>query len=149
MNIVPAFRDMQEADLDEVMSLETSGHAYPWTLGIFRDCLRVGYSCQVLEIESRIEAFAVMSVAAGEAHVFNICVRPESRCRGYGRKFIEKMVEQARDRAATTLFLEVRPSNLAALTLYDKMGFNEVGVRKNYYPAKEGREDALILALTL
>lgn len=143
------FRSMEEMDVDEIMDLEKKGHAYPWTLGIFRDCLRVGYACEVMEQDNLIRAYGVMSVAAGEAHIFNVCVAPEKRRKGYGRMMMERLVEIAKSRGAKSMFLEVRPSNLSALMLYEKMGFNEVGIRKDYYPAKVGREDALILAMNL
>ena len=143
------FRPMAEADLPEIMEIERSAYPFPWTIGILRDCIRVGYNCWVYEIEQVIHGYGVMSVAAGEAHILNLCVRPESQGQGLGRKLLTHIIALARRHGADTLLLEVRPSNLAALKLYQNMGFNEVGVRRNYYPAEQGREDALILALTL
>jgi len=143
------FRPMSEADLPEIMEIERRAYPYPWTIGILRDCLRVGYSCWLYEHNGVIQAYGVMSVAAGEAHVLNLCVRPEAQGNGLGRRMLTQMIALARRHGADTLLLEVRPSNLAALHLYQKMGFNEVGSRKNYYPAEHGREDALIFALSL
>lgn len=143
------FRPMSEADLPEIMEIERRAYPYPWTIGILRDCLRVGYNCWLYEQNGVIQAYGVMSVAAGEAHVLNLCVRPESQGSGLGRRMLTQLIALARRHGADTLLLEVRPSNLAALKLYQNQGFNEVGTRKNYYPAEQGREDALILALAL
>lgn len=143
------FRPMTEADLPEIMEIERAAYPFPWTIGILRDCIRVGYNCWVYEIDNVIHGYGVMSVAAGEAHILNLCVRPASQGQGLGRKLLTHIITLARRHGADTLLLEVRPSNLAALKLYQAMGFNEVGVRRNYYPAEQGREDALIFALTL
>lgn len=146
---VPTFRSMCEEDLDAVMEIEHLGYGQPWTRGIFQDCLRVGYLCQVLEIDGVIHAYGVMSSGGGEAHVLNLCVRRQSQRQGLGRLMLRQLVDSARRLHVDLLLLEVRPSNRAALILYERMGFAEVGVRKNYYPAKRGREDALIMALPL
>jgi len=143
------FRPMTEDDLAEIMDIEHRAYPFPWTHGILRDCMRVGYSCWLYEVTGVIHGYGVMSAAAGEAHILNLCVRPESQGQGLGRKIMTHFIALARRHGVDTLLLEVRPSNLAALALYQDMGFNEVGVRKNYYPAEQGREDALILALAL
>lgn len=143
------FRPMFETDLMQIMEIERRAYPYPWTLGILRDCLRVGYNCWLYEHHGVIQAYGVMSVAAGEAHILNLCVRPESQRQGLGAKMLRQLIALARRHSADTLLLEVRPSNTAALRLYARLGFNEVGARKNYYPAERGREDALIFALTL
>jgi len=145
----PVFRAMGEADLDRVMEVERSGYPHPWTRGIFRDCLRVGYLCEVLEIEGKLHGHGIMSVGAGEAHVLNLCVRHESQRQGLGRLILGHLLEGARRLHAHTVLLEVRPSNTPAVSLYRALGFNEVGVRKNYYPDANGREDALIMARAL
>jgi len=131
------------------MAIENDVHLAPWTEGIFRDCLRVAYHCEVAEMDGEIVGYLVLSVTAGEAHLFNVCVSRNQQGKGLGRALVARSIEVARIREADSMFLEVRPSNKNALRLYDNMGFNEVGVRKNYYPAKNGREDALILALPL
>lgn len=143
------FRSINEADLPAIMEIELQAYPYPWTQGILRDCIRIGYSCYLYEVDKRVLAYGVMSVAAGEAHVLNLCVRPEIQSQGLGTKMLKHLISLARRQGADTLLLEVRPSNLAALKLYQNMGFNEVGSRKNYYPAEQGREDALIFALAL
>ena len=143
------YRPMLPSDLAEVMEIEARAYDYPWTRGIFRDCLRVGYACWLALRDEVIQGYGVMSVAAGEAHVLNLSVRPESRRQGVGERLLLHLTGIARRHGAEALFLEVRPSNRPALHLYTKLGFNEVGVRRNYYPSRNGREDALILALQL
>lgn len=142
-------RRMEDKDIAAVMSIESSSYEFPWTEGIFRDCIRVGYRCRVLEEGGEMVGYAVMSIGAGESHVLNICVRPDARGRGYGRILMNELLDQARALGAEMVFLEVRPSNDAARALYRKLGFNEVGARNGYYPTRGGREDALILALHL
>ncbi len=140
---------MQEADLTDVVEIERLSYPYPWTRTIFADCLRAGYSCWVCERQGIIEGYGVISVVAGESHLLNLCVRAQARQRGYGRKLLDHLISIAHRHGAEAVFLEVRPSNKAALALYGNNGFNELGVRKDYYPAPGGREDALILARVL
>ena len=142
-------RPLVVADLDRVMEIESCAYDFPWTRGIFRDCLRVGYCCWCYENQGLIQGYGVMSVAAGESHILNLTVRPESQRQGIGSKLMRHFLQLARRHDADIAMLEVRPSNLSAIRLYEKMGFSEVGVRRNYYPADPGREDALILALSL
>jgi ribosomal-protein-alanine N-acetyltransferase len=144
-----SFRPMQEADLTDVIEIERRSYPYPWTRMIFSDCLRAGYSCWVCERQGIIEGYGVLSVAAGESHLLNLCVRPETQQQGIGRNLLKYFISIARRHGAEVIFLEVRPSNKAALELYGKSGFNELGVRKDYYPAAIGREDALILGRVL
>lgn len=139
-------RPMTVEDLATVMAIELRAYPFPWTEGIFRDCLRVGYGGWVIERNGEIHGYSVMMAGGGEAHVLNLCVRPESRGQGLGRLMMEHMLTQASRLKADTLLLEVRPSNQVAIHLYYSMGFNELGMRKGYYPAVGGREDALILA---
>lgn len=145
----PRLRPMQETDLAAVLEVERSAYAFPWTRAIFRDCLRVGYSCFVYEGGHGLLGHGIMSVAAGECHLLNICIHPEYQRRGLGRALIEFLLKLARQRKARVALLEVRVSNRAAYTLYMKMGFDEIGIRKAYYPARYGREDAIILARDL
>jgi ribosomal-protein-alanine N-acetyltransferase len=143
------FRPMLAADLEEIMAIERLSYPYPWTRLIFNDCLRAGYCCWVCERQGVIEGYGVTSVAAGESHLLNLCVRPESLQQGIGRKLLLHLISLARRHNAEMMFLEVRPTNLAARALYESMGFNELGSRREYYPADHGREDALILARVL
>lgn len=143
------FRPMEEEDLTAVLVVEQAAYEFPWTRTIFRDCLRVGYSCWVLERDGLINAYGVMSVAAGESHILNLCVYPDSQGLGYGTITLEFLLDEARKLNADTAFLEVRPTNEVARRLYEQSGFNEVGIRRNYYPAQHGREDAIIMARAL
>lgn len=143
------FRAMSYADLATVMAIERRAYPFPWTDTIFRDCIRVGYRCRVLEIHSRLESYAVMSIGANEAHLLNICVRPESQRCGLARRMLEHLLELAGANVVKTMFLEVRPSNERAIRLYHTMGFCEIGLRKGYYPAARGREDAVVMAKEL
>jgi len=142
-------RPMQEQDLSEVLEIERQSYPYPWTRTIFSDCLHAGYSCWVGGRNGVIEGYGVISVAAGESHVLNLCVRPESQQQGIGRKLLRHLISIARRHDAEVLFLEVRLSNKYARSLYADEGFNELGIRRDYYPTAGGREDALILARTL
>ena len=142
-------RPMSEEDLDDIMSIETRIYDFPWTRQIFLDCLRVGYVCQVCEVESDLAGYCIMSTGASEAHVLNLCIGHNFRRRGLGERLLSHMLGLAKNKDINTVFLEVRPSNTAALTLYDKLEFNQIGTRRDYYPAKIGREDAVILAKSL
>ena len=142
-------RRMQLADLPDVLRNERLGYMHPWTEGIFRDCLRNGQECWLLMSSNLNVGHGILSIAAGESHLLNVCVHPDFQGHGFGRILVQHILERARAGKASTIFLEVRPSNVAACELYDKLGFNEVGIRKNYYPSKVGREDALVLAKEL
>jgi ribosomal-protein-alanine N-acetyltransferase len=142
-------RAMTLADLDEVMIIEEAIYSFPWTWGIFRDCLSVGYPCRVLQVDGEVVAYAILSVAAGEAHILTLCVSPETRRQGYGELMLADLIQLARERRAKSIYLEVRPSNQAAISLYEKTGFKEIGIRPDYYPDEFGREDAMVMALPL
>ena len=143
------FRPMQEVDLPEIIEIERQSYPHPWTELIFGDCLHAGYSSWVCSRSGMVAAYGILSAAAGEAHLLNICVRKESRQQGIGRRMLRHLVAIARRHDTEIIFLEVRPSNAAARALYEDEGFNELGNRQDYYPAGDGREDALILARTL
>ena len=145
----PQLRPMVEADLPHVLKVEQRCYEFPWTLGIFRDCLRVGYHGYVVESPSGLIGHGVMSIGAGECHLLNICVHPDWQRRGLGRQLVETLLEVARKKRVSTALLEVRVSNAAAYRLYVNLGFNEVGMRHHYYPGRAGREDAIILAREL
>ena len=141
-------RPMSEDDLDEIIAIEKATYQFPWTIGIFRDCLHVGYCCWVYVEDDAIVAYAVLSIGAAEAHLLTVVVHPRNRNRGLGRMLVTHLLNLASNHGAETVLLEVRPTNAVAIELYQKLGFNEVGLRPNYYPAPNGREDALIMALT-
>lgn len=139
---------MTDNDVPEVIAIENKTYKFPWTEGIFRDCLRVGYQCRVLEQGDEIQAYGIISIAAGESHILNICVQPKLRRQGLGRRMLDYLMDEARRTGAETMLLEVRVSNTAAINMYQQAGFNEIGNRPNYYPANDGREDALLMAYT-
>ena len=143
------FRPMQDADVSDVLEIERRSYPHPWTRLIFNDCLYAGYCCWVAERQGVIEGYGIISIAAGESHLLNLCVRPESQRQGVGVKILQHLISVARQHEAEIIFLEVRPSNKAACALYRQTGFNELGTRKDYYPTGEGREDALIFARVL
>ena len=143
------FRPMVEEDLSGIMDIEQAAYEFPWSETVFRDCLRVGYCCWVLECDELLVAHGIMSVAAGEAHILNLCVHPNVQNAGLGKEMLEHLLHIAGQHRAEIIFLEVRPSNSIAQKLYSKAGFDEVGLRSGYYPATDGREDALIMAKNL
>jgi [ribosomal protein S18]-alanine N-acetyltransferase len=143
----PTLRRMLPGDVDQVMAVEEGAYPFPWTAGIFRDCMRVGYGCWVLECDGGLVGHAVLAVAAAEAHLLNLTVDVQHQGRGLGRFLLRSMVAQARSEGAETLFLEARPSNRAALRLYRSEGFTQVGTRPRYYPAPDGREDAWVFSI--
>ncbi|WP_312709913.1 ribosomal protein S18-alanine N-acetyltransferase [Stenotrophomonas sp.] len=144
-----SLRALRENDLNAVMAIELRGYPYPWTRGIFLDCLRAGYPGLAMEQDGLLIGYGVLSLAADEAHVLNICIDPLVQSRGLGRQLLRALIEMARNRGAQRVFLEVRPSNTPALRLYHSEGFNEIGRRPRYYPAAQGREDALVMAIEL
>lgn len=146
---IGSIRPMLDTDLRAIMRIERRAYPFPWTEGIFLDCLRVGYHCWVYLNEGDVAGYAVMSTGAGEAHVLNVCVSPDHQRRSIGSRLLEHMLRRAARLGAEEIFLEVRPTNRPALALYAAYGFGQVGVRRDYYPAHRGREDALILARTL
>lgn len=137
---------MTEGDVPTVLRNERRAYTHPWTEGIFLDCVRSGYECWLFVLEGRNLGHGILSVAAGESHLLNVCINPSVQGRGYGRVLVDFMLERARVAGADRVFLEVRQSNAIAYQLYETLGFNEVGVRHDYYPAFVGREDALVLA---
>ena len=144
-----SLRALRESDLNAVMAIELRGYPFPWTRGIFIDCLRAGYPGLAMERDGLLVGYGVLSIAADEAHVLNICIDPLAQSRGLGRQLLRAMVQLAADRGAQRVFLEVRPSNTPALALYHSEGFNEIGRRPRYYPAAQGREDAVVMAIEL
>jgi len=162
---VITLRAMQESDLPTLLGVERLAYSVPWTEGIFQDCLRVRHVCMVAELGSEpgpeasagcdpeLIGHAVMSLAAGECHVLNVCVHPSLHNHGIGRRMLRRLLAVARRQGADTAFLEVRVSNVAAIGLYYSEGFHEIGLRKGYYPAGSGddvnREDAVVMARAL
>ena len=138
-------RPMRESDIAAVIAMERASYPFPWSEGIFRDCLRVGYICRVIDIDDQVVGHAVLSLGAGEAHILNVCIGEAFRNRGIGRHLLAYLLERAQASGMAEAFLEVRPSNVAAIRLYQSMGFEQVGQRRGYYQASGGREDAAVL----
>ncbi len=142
-------RNMTHEHLSQISDIERRSYDFPWSHGVFRDCLLAGYQCIVLEQNGRVVGYGILSVAAGEAHILNLCVNPEQRSRGYGAQILDEMLARARAASVAEIFLEVRPSNRTAIALYRKKGFHKVANRPKYYQARQGREDADVLSKKL
>ncbi|MCC6610706.1 MAG: ribosomal protein S18-alanine N-acetyltransferase [Burkholderiales bacterium] len=145
----PRFRPLVESDLAAVMTIERDLYEFPWSPGNFRDSLAAGYSCWALTEGRALIGYAVLMLGAGEAHLLNLSIGRSEQRKGYGTRLLHHLLAVTRRYGASRLFLEVRPSNAAARALYARDGFAEVGVRRGYYPARSGREDALVLSLPL
>ena len=146
---VIGLRPMTGADLPKVMAIETAIYPFPWTQGNFRDSLAAGYSCWICVRNGELIGYAVVMLASDEAHLLNLSIAAGCQRQGYGSLLLWRLCEFARGHGARLIFLEVRPSNAAGLRLYERHGFQRVGLRREYYPAPAGREDALILRLPL
>lgn len=140
-------RAMRREDLPRVSAIENGSYDFPWTVGIFGDCLKAGHPSWVLCMDGEIVGYGILSVGAGEAHVLNVCIGREYQGRGLGRHLMRRLLDVARWNGAARVFLEVRPSNPNAQALYTSLGFREIGRRPRYYPAHSGREDAIVMAL--
>ena len=138
-------RPMAEADLPRIHQIELDSYDYPWTPGHFADSLTAGYSMWVSEAGGELTGYYAMMAAAGEAHLLNLAIAPAWRGHGHGRRLLAHCLAGACDHKASVLFLEVRTSNTAAIGLYHSSGFVDLAVRRGYYPARDGREDALIM----
>ena len=142
-------RKMDLIDIPQLFQIEKKAYTHPWTLGIIQGCMRFDYANFILEIEQQIRGYSFLSIQAGEAHLLNLTIHPEQQGQGFGTILLDFQLQQAKKRAADIIFLEVRRSNHIAQNLYIKKGFNEVGCRHSYYPSHNGKEDAIIFALSL
>jgi len=140
---------MEHEDITQVSDIERRSYEFPWSHGVFRDCLLAGYHCVVIEREEQVVGYSILSVAAGEAHILNLCVDPVYRQHGYGERLLNAIIEYAEAEDVREMFLEVRPSNVKAIGLYSKKGFRQIARRPAYYQAVEGREDAAVFAKSL
>jgi len=140
---------MREHDLAEVMAIESALYTHPWTRGNFADSLRAGYECRTFRLNGELIGYFVVLAAAGEAHLLNLSIAEPHQRRGYGTALLNEATALARKLGAKNVFLEVRPSNRGAQGLYYRYGFRKIAVRRDYYPARHGREDALVLSLAL
>jgi ribosomal-protein-alanine N-acetyltransferase len=149
LDIAPALRPMLPIDVDAVLAIERDIYPHPWTLGNFRDSLQAGYSCWVMEHGRDLVGYGVVTIGVQEGHILNLSVRRAWQRRGLGRSLLEHFLAVAREAGALRMFLEVRPSNVAARALYAARGFHQITVRRGYYPAASGREDAILMGLDL
>jgi len=149
LDLIPRYRRMTAADLDAVIAIEDVIYLYPWKRGNFSDSLAAGYHCWMVECGGGAVGYTVVMVAAGEAHLLNLSVAGAWQRRGLGRELLNFALKLARDYGAEKILLEVRPSNRPAIALYSAAGFAEIAVRRGYYPAGSGREDAIVLQLDL
>ncbi|MDH5537301.1 MAG: ribosomal protein S18-alanine N-acetyltransferase [Betaproteobacteria bacterium] len=149
LDTLPRYRRMTAADLDLVAAIEKEVYPYPWTQGNFRDSLSAGYHCWIMECGGAVVGHGVVMIAAGEAHLLNLSIAAGWQRRGLGAEFLRFVMKLARDYGASRILLEVRPSNHGGRALYARAGFREIGMRRGYYPAGMGREDAIVLDIGL
>ena len=147
-------RPMQMHDLDNIMQIEPTIYSHPWTRGNFSDSLQNGYSSWVLQQDGEMIGYSLLMMIMDEAHLLNLSIEKNKQKQGLGRFLLEHMITVAKTHKALNMFLEVRPSNISAIALYENMGFCEISVRRGYYPAdpaisKTGREDAVLMGLAL
>ncbi|WP_047552712.1 ribosomal protein S18-alanine N-acetyltransferase [Methylotenera sp. G11] len=143
------FRPMIESDIDAIMQIEPYIYSHPWSRGNFSDSLVSGYSAWVLLDGAQIIGYSLMMMVLDEAHLLNLSIAKAYQKQGLGRLLLEHMIAIAKRQNAANMFLEVRPSNISAIALYENMGFNEMAIRRGYYPAHNGREDAVLMGLAL
>lgn len=146
---VTSYRPMHSEDVDRVVAIEHEIYAFPWTRGNFADSLKAGYNCWISQVDEETMGYGVMMVAAGEAHLLNLGIAAPWQGRGLGRQLLCHLADVAREHHAEVMLLEVRTSNTAARRLYANSGFKVLTIRKNYYPATNGREDAVLMELAL
>jgi [ribosomal protein S18]-alanine N-acetyltransferase len=142
-------RTMTDDDLPAVVAIENATQPTPWTEQVFRDCFNSHYDCRVIERDGDIAGFAVLSSVLDEVHLLNIAVAPALQRRGLAWAVIRELIADYRQRSMEFLYLEVRASNSAARALYERLGFQVTGERKNYYRTLNGRENAILMMLTL
>lgn len=147
-------RRMSADDMAAVMSNERAAYPIPWREGVMRDCFQAGYACRVIDGPAGVIGHGIISLAAGEAHVLNLCVHPRWQGKGLGRIMLRHLLDHATENAVDMVFLEVREGNSKAIALYESMGFQQLGVRPGYYPGEKqgshrGREDAWVYGLAL
>jgi len=144
-----AISQMQLSDIDKVWQMEKQANRFPWTKGNFEDCLKSGYRSFLYLVADEIIGFSVVQSVLDEVHLLNICVKPAFQGKGFGRQMLNHVIDVAQEQSASIIVLEVRASNFRAQQLYLSTGFNEMSVRRGYYPAEQGREDGVLMGLEL
>ncbi len=145
MQIDPFIRKITDFDIEPILAIENEAYEFPWSRGIFKDCL-TSYHCHVYEVDSEIRGYIIFSTVLDEVSLLNICIAPEYQHQGHGSDLLNWFISYVKNQGIKILYLEVRRSNKSAINLYESIGFNEIGIRENYYPAKKGKEDALLFA---
>ncbi len=143
------FRRMGIGDADAAHQIELRAYEFPWSRTVFLNCLEADYDCWLLRKAGEIIGYGMIAVGAGECHLLNICIASEYQSQGHGRAFLRFLFNRAALLGAHVMFLEVQASNPRALRLYESEGFKQAGVRKGYYPAHNGREDAMVMTKTV
>jgi len=143
------FSEFKENDLSAIELIENEVHAYPWTRGNFLDSIKSNHTCLIMKLNDEIIGYTVIMFVLDECHLLNISIKKSMQKQGYGSHLLNEVIHRANLACSKTIYLEVRVSNQAAIRLYDKHGFNEMSIRKDYYRAKEGREDALLTGLVI
>ncbi len=144
-----ALRTMQASDLDIILAIESDVYDYPWTRGNFEDSLNARHQAWVMMQADEVIGYAVMMTVLDEAHLFNVSIARAYQKQGLGYALVNDMIANAKTSGAKNMFLEVRESNMSARKLYEKIGFVEVHIRRGYYQAKAGREDAILMRLDI
>lgn len=145
----PLIRRLGIDDIDRIYEIEQLAYPFPWSRGIFEDCLRVGYICFGLQVGKVLAGYTILSWGAGEAHLLNLCIHPDWQSRGYGSLLLEYAINQVARLEGSAILLEVRTSNPRAARLYENRGFRVIGRRASYYQAGDKREDAIVMRLEL
>jgi ribosomal-protein-alanine N-acetyltransferase len=144
-----SFLDAKSEDIPDVIKVEETGYKFPWSEPVFLDCFKSSYIFLLAKINSEVVAYSIVSNIVGEAHLLNICVHSRYYRKGIAKRLLQETILKSRGAGCYSMLLEVRESNLSAISLYKSFGFDEIGRRKNYYPSVDGREDALMFQLDL
>ena len=145
-SLLTDYTNMDKIHVNDVLSIEYESYNYPWPEKIFYDCIDNNYLCRVLVLNSCVIGYVISSIVLDECHIMNLCIKKKFRGLGYGGYLLSELHQEIKKLECRVIFLECRPSNASALSLYKNAGYNEAGLRKNYYPVPNGHEDALILA---
>lgn len=147
--VLPHLRSLGLDDVDSVVQIETASYAFPWNAAIFTDCIRAGYACKGLFLDTELVGYSVQNWGAHESHLLNLCIHPDCQGRGFGSLLLDQCISLAVRQHSRVMFLEVRPSNPGARSMYQRKGFEVIGRRPGYYQSENGREDALVMQLVL
>lgn len=143
------FRPMQLDDIEAVFHIEKQAYDFPWSKTLFEQAIKSSKYCVVAECQNQTIGYGILSYVVGEAELLNICIDTNQQGRGYAKLLLNHLVEHAALKDNQEMYLEVRVTNKPAIHIYEQAGFNEIGRRKNYYPTKAGKEDAILMALPL